>query len=115
MAVAYKILGQIQPSANVLTNVYSVPVGSNTIINTIAICNFGNSNAIVDFAVRPDTEALANKHYIIKTLTIPPADSFLYSPGITLAAKSVVVANNVSTNNFIGTNVAFSVFGVEIS
>jgi hypothetical protein len=37
MTTSYKILGQILPAANTLSNVYVVPAATSTIISTISI------------------------------------------------------------------------------
>ena len=65
MANSYKILGQIAPTANTLTNAYSTSSVS-AVLNTIYICNQDTANANVDLIVRPTGVALANQHYILK-------------------------------------------------
>ena len=71
MASAYKILGQILPSANTLTNVYVSGAATSTIINTITLCNQQTSNCTIDLILRPINEALANKHYIVRGGVLP--------------------------------------------
>ena len=110
MASAYKILGQILPSANTLTNVYVSGAATSTIINTITLCNQQTSNCTIDLILRPINEALAAKHYLLKGITIPQADTLILSPGITMGASCILAANNT-----IDGNVSISAFGVEIS
>ena len=74
MAFAYKILGQIKPNANTLTNVYVTPAATSTVINTITICNQGPANSTIDLILRPVNETLANKHYLLKNIAIPYRD-----------------------------------------
>jgi len=104
----YKILGQIATTANSIANVYVVPSTSYTSLNSITVCN-GTANAVVfDLVVRPTSEALATKHYLIKGLTIPAADTLILEPGITLPANSILAANTT------GANAASSAAGVSV-
>ena len=104
----YKILGQIATTANAIANVYVVPSTSYTALNSITVCN-GTPNAVVfDLAVRPTSEALATKHYFIRGLTIPAADTLVLEPGITLPANSILAANTT------GANAASSAAGVSV-
>ena len=45
MARAYKILGQINPAANVLTTLYTVPASNSAIISSITIANLDENAA----------------------------------------------------------------------
>ena len=77
MATAYKILGQTLPTANTLSNVYVVPTSTSTIVSTITVTNQDTANANVDIIVRPVNEALAAKHYLLKNVQIPRADTLI--------------------------------------
>lgn len=110
MATAYKILGQILPNANTLTNVYVSGAATSTIINTITLCNQQTSNAKIDLILRPINEALAAKHYLLKGIEILQADTLILSPGITMGSNCILAANNI-----IDGNTSISAFGVEIS
>lgn len=115
MPTAYKILGQTLPTANTLSNVYVVPTSTSAIISTITICNQSSANANVDIMIRPINEALANKHYLIKGVTIPRADTMILSPGVTLNASVIVAVNNAVVSGETAANVSFNVFGVELT
>ena len=115
MAAAYKILGQTLPTANTLSNVYVVPAATSTILNTITICNQSAANANVDIVIRPINEALANKHYILKQVQIPRADTLIMSPGITLNSAVIVAVNNAVYAGETAANVSFNVYGVELT
>lgn len=115
MATAYKILGQTLPTANILSNVYVVPTSTSAIVSTITICNQGSANANVDIMIRPINEALANKHYLLKNITIPRADTMILSPGVTLNASVIVAVNNAVASGETAANVSFNVFGVELT
>ena len=110
MATAYKILGQILPAANTLTNVYVSGAATSTIINTITFCNQQTSNAVIDLIVRPSSEALAAKHYLLTGITILQADTLILSPGITIGPNCILAANNK-----IDGNTSVCAFGVEIT
>ena len=115
MPTAYKILGQTLPTANTLSNVYVVPTSTSAIISTISICNQSSANANIDIMIRPINETLANKHYLIKGVTVPRADTMILSPGVTLNASVIVAVNNAVVTGETAANVSFNVFGVELT
>jgi hypothetical protein len=108
MATIYKILGQNNPTANTLTTLYTVPVGANTIVSTIAICNIDANTASFRVAVRPSGEAIANKHYLNYNTPIPGNDTITATIGLTLSATDVISINASSSL------LSFSLFGSEI-
>ena len=110
MAFTNKILGQIKPTANTLTNVFVTTSSNSVIISTITICNQGPANSTIDLVMRPVNETLANKHYILKNIAIPQADTLILSPGLTMNSDVILAANNTLDGN-----VSISAFGVEIS
>ena len=63
MAVTYKVLGQVAPNANTVSNVYTVPAATQAVVSTIIIVNRNNNaNATYRIAVQPGGAALANQH-----------------------------------------------------
>jgi len=111
----FKILGQIATTANTLSNVYVVPSATSATIHSLTICNQNPLSINIDIAVRPSTESLATKHYILKNLSIPAADTYVLEPGIMLAANTVIAANTIGGNAGSGaTGVSVHVYGVEI-
>ena len=115
MPTTYKILGQTLPTANLLSNVYVVPTSTSAIVSTITICNQSSANANVDIMIRPINETLANKHYLVKGVTIPRADTMILSPGVTLNASVIVAVNNAVASGETAANVSFNIFGVELT
>ena len=115
MPTAYKILGQTLPAANTLSNVYVVPAATSVIVSTITICNQDTANANVDIIIRPINETLAAKHYIIRGVTIPRADTLILSPGLTLNASVILAVNNAVVTGETAANVSFNAFGVELT
>jgi hypothetical protein len=109
MPTAYKVLGQVTPSANTLTTAYTVPSSTSAVVSTIVVTNLGPSATTYRIAVRPNDEAVANKHYIAYDITVPALDSLALTLGVTLDAADII-----SVMSFSGL-VAFNIFGSEIA
>lgn len=111
----YKILGQIVGVANTNSNVYVVPASTNTVVNLISICNGTPSAVLIDLVARPSTEALATKHFILKALTIPAADTLVLDTGVALQTSAILSANVTGANaTSSAAGVAIHAYGVEI-
>jgi hypothetical protein len=109
MAISYKVLGQINPSANTLATLYTVPFATNTVISSVTICNLSNVASAFSIAVSPAGAALVNQHYVNFNTSVPGNDTVALTLGMTLAATDVLSCNaNTST-------VSFNAFGSEIS
>jgi hypothetical protein len=108
MTTAYKVLGQVAPSATTATTLYTVPAATSAICSTLAICNRSVSTT-VRVAVRPAGAAISNEHYLVYDRVIDDKDSVFLTLGLTLAATDVVTVYADSAN------VSFSVFGSEIA
>lgn len=110
MAVTYKVLGQVAPSANTVSNVYTVPAATQAVISTIVIVNRNNNaNATYRIAVQPGGAALADQHYIAYESPITAYDSIALSLGLSLGNTDVVSVYSANAN------ISFSVFGTEIT
>ena len=109
MANTYKILGQLNPTANTQGNVYVVPAATSSILNTITICNQSAANANVDIVVRPINEALASKHYLVRGGILPAREQITITGAVTMNASPILAAN---TN---GSSISFNAYGVEIT
>lgn len=104
----YKVLGQSNPSATTLTTLYTTPSLTQAVCSTLSICNLGVSTTY-RIAVRPAGAAISNQHYLIYDAALSANDSIMLTLGISLATTDVVSV-------YAGTaNVAFSLFGVEIT
>jgi hypothetical protein len=109
MGITYKVLGQINPSSNTATTLYTVPSLTSTIISTVTVCNQANTPASFRLAVRPSGASLATQHYINYDTPVPGNDTVSLTLGITMAASDVLTANaNTST-------VSFNAYGSEIN
>jgi len=114
-ATPYKILGQIVGVANTNSNVYVVPSSTNTVVNLITVCNGTQNNILIDLVARPSTEALATKHFILKSLNIPAADTLVLDTGVTLPTSAILSANVTGANaTSSAAGVAIHAYGVEI-
>lgn len=109
MATTYKVLGQVNPSATTATTAYTVPSATETVISTITVANLGGASGTFRIAIRPDGEALANKHYIVYDATVAAVDTITLTIGLTLNSTDVVTVY-ASSANF-----AFNIYGSEIA
>ena len=101
MAISYKVLGQLNPSATTATTLYTVPAATNTVCSTITICNQAASAATFRIAVRPAGATLSALHYVAYDTNIPANESIAFTIGLTLATTDVVtVYASTSTLSF---------------
>lgn len=109
MAQTHKVLGQSNPSATTATTLYTVPSATQTIASTLTIANLASTATTYRVAVRPAGATLANQHYVAYDVALGGNDTAMLTLGIALAATDVVTVYAGSAN------VAFSLFGVEIT
>lgn len=109
----YKILGQVNPSANTQSNVYVVPAATEAVVNSITVANQGTSNVSYSVIVMPSAEfatpASNGKYFLIRGSSMPGGDTATLTLSLTLPAGAVLAANTNSAD------LSFSAFGVEIS
>lgn len=109
MPTAYKVLGQVAPSATTNTTLDTVPSATQAVVSTISVCNRAATAATYRIAVRPAGATLANEHYIAYDASIAANNSTFITVGITLAATDVITVYASTAN------LSFSAFGSEIS
>jgi len=113
MPNTYKILGQVNPSANTQSNVYVVPAATEAVVNSITVANQGTSNVSYSVIVMPSAEfatpASNGKYFLIRGSSMPGGDTATLTLSLTLPAGAVLAANTNSAN------LSFSAFGVEIT
>jgi hypothetical protein len=109
MPTAYKVLGQVAPSATTATTLETVPSSTQVVVSTISVCNRAATAATFRIAVRPAGATLANEHYIAYDAAIAANDSTFITVGITLATTDVITVYASSAN------LSFGAFGSEIS
>ena len=98
VVTGYKILGQIVTTANSIANVYVVPAATSASIGTITVCNGTVNDVLLDLVMRPSSEALATKHYIVRSITLPAADTLIIDSGVTLNTGAILAANTTGGN-----------------
>lgn len=110
MARSYRILGQINPASNTLSNVYVVPSGNSAIISSIVVASLSEAGTGNSFslAVNVGGVQVSNTNYIAYKVNCPVKDTITLTLGITLNAGSILSAN-ANCGNF-----AFTAFGTEI-
>jgi hypothetical protein len=113
MPNTYKILGQVNPSANTQGNVYVVPAATSAVINSVQIANQSATNSSYSLMVFPSAEfstpASNGKYFIIRGSTIPASDAATLTLSLSLPAGSIISANTNSAS------ISFQAFGVEIT
>jgi glucose-6-phosphate dehydrogenase assembly protein OpcA len=109
MPTAYKVLGQVNPSATTATTLYTVPSSTQTVVSTIVVANQAATNGTYRLAIRPDGESLAAKHYLAYDVPLTANNSHTYTIGATLDAADIITVYASSANQ------SFNAFGSEIS
>ena len=113
MPNTYKILGQVNPSANTQSNVYVVPAATSAVINSVQIANQSATNSSYSLMVFPSAEfstpASNGKYFIIRGSTIPASDAATLTLSLSLPAGAILAANTNSAS------ISFQAFGVEIT
>ena len=109
MPTAYKVLGQVKPTAATATTLYTVPSDTQAVASTLNISNLTNDITTVRLAVRPAGAALEDKHYLLYNNTIPGYGTAQFTIGITLGATDVVTVYDTAGK------CSFNLFGSEIS
>ena len=108
MANTYKVLGQVIPSANTATTLYSCGSANGAVASTLTACNQGSSTNI-RVAVRPAGATLAPEHYIVYDAIVSANDTMFLTIGVSLANTDVVTC-------YAGTaNISFGLFGTELT
>lgn len=103
MSNSYSILGQSDLTDTNLTDVYTVPSATETVISTLILANRTGTATTFRIALRPDGNAISNQHYIAYDVPLAANDSTTLTLGLTLDAADVVSvqagdANAISVN-----------------
>ena len=109
MADTLKILGQSNPLATTLTDIYTVPASTSTTVSSITVSN--NSATATTFRISVAVAGAADdpKQYLYYDVSINGNDTFVATIGITLAATDKIrIYATLAT-------LSFNVFGVEIT
>lgn len=107
MAELGKVLGQLNPGAASLTDLYTVPGSINSVISTVMVSNRSSVATSFRISIAPGGAADSLEQYIYYDIAIPGNDTFAATIGITLETTDVVrVYATLAT-------LSFSAFGIE--
>ena len=109
MPNAYKVLGQVAPSATTHTTIYTCPSNTQTIISSLIICNRSATARTYRISVRPNNASLSNEHYIAFDVPIASNDSTALSLGISIDSGDVVSVYASTAD------LSFNLYGCEIN
>jgi len=109
MPQAYKVLGQIAPSATTATTIYTVPSATEAVVSSVSVCNRAGTAATFRLSVRPDGASLANQHYLVYDADLGANDTIILTIGVTMDATDVLEAYASSGD------LTFHAYGSEIS
>lgn len=107
MADTRKVLGQSNPAARTLTDLYTVPGAASVVVSSIVICNQSTADAKARVSVAVAGAADEPKQYLYYDLDVPGNETFIATIGITLAATDVVRV--YSDTDYL----SFNLFGLE--
>lgn len=107
MAISYKVLGQVAPSATTETDLYST-FTSFAVASSLIVCNRGGTQTSFRVSISQGGVATTTKDYIYYDLLIGGNDTFIATIGVTLALGDVV---RVYAGNG---NLSFSLYGSQI-
>lgn len=110
MATSYKSLGQLDLTTTSLTDLYTVPSSTETVVSTVIIANRTASADTFRLAVRVDGDAISNKHYIAYDVPVAANDSTTLTLGITMEATDVMSVKAETANAL-----SINVFGAEVT
>lgn len=109
MASTYKTLAQSSPAAATDTDAYTVPGATSAVVSSVVVCNTNSAGATMRLWVAVAGASTATKQYLVYDLTLAANETRTFTLGISLAATDVLRVRASTTN------VAFNVFGVEIT
>ena len=110
MATAYKTLGQLDLTTTSLTDIYTVPASTETVISTVVIANRSATATTFRLANRVDGDAISNQHYLAYDVPVAANDSTTLTLGITMAATDVLTVSAGSANAL-----SINAFGAEVT
>lgn len=109
MTDTLKVLGQADPLATTLTDLYTVPAVTQAAISSLTVCNRTGATQTFRVTVAPAGAADTAKHYLYYDLPIAPNDTFIATVGITLGATDKVRCYASAQA------LSFNLFGTEVT
>jgi hypothetical protein len=109
VTTTYKTLGQLDPLAATLTDLYTVPGATSAIVEGITIANRSGAATSFRLAVSVGGGAIANKDYVAYDVPIPGNTVVNLNGVITMAAGDKLRAYATLAT------LSFNAFGAELS
>jgi len=103
------VLGQVSPSANILTSIYTVPAITSTVVSSIIVCNTNTSSTTFRISIAIGGAIDNIQQYIYYDLPILNNDTFIATVGISLATTDQIRVQAGLTN------VSFTISGVQVT
>ena len=109
MAETLKVLSQTNPSATTLTDSYTVPGATTTVVSSLSVCNRSATATSFRVSIAVAGAADDNKQYVYYDVAIPGNDTFIATIGVSLGATDVIrVYATLAT-------LTFQFYGVEVT
>ena len=104
-----KSLGQINPAATTLTDLYTVPAVTNTVVSTISVCNRSATPTTFRLSHAPAGAADALTHYFVYDQPIGGNETLWFTGGVSMVATDKL-------RGYVGANtVTIQAWGVEVT
>lgn len=107
MGITIKVLGQLNPSAAVLSDLYTVPLNGSAVSSSITICNRSGTPTSFRVSVRVAGAADSPEQYIYYDRPVGGNDTFTATIGPTLGSTDVVSVYATAAT------LSFQIFGQE--
>lgn len=104
-----KVLGQLSPVANILSEIYAVPENRDASISSIVVTNRHTSQGTFSLAIAVDNEFDDVKQYIYYQLLIPENETFIATVGFSIGSNDRIRV--ISSNGLM----SFNIFGSEVT
>lgn len=109
MAINYKVLGQVVPSANATwTQIYAAPTGKQAICSSLTVANLSTDDILYRVRVRVAGAAANDKQILVYDTASASGISQALQLSMTLAAGDIVEVYAAATT------IAFNLFGSEV-
>jgi hypothetical protein len=103
------VLAQSNPTANVLTTLYTVPASTSVTVSSLTVCNQSSASASFNVSIAPGGATDSPQQYVYYQLFLDGNDTFIATVGFTLATTDQVRVL-ASTGNL-----SFGLYGVQIT
>jgi len=103
----YLVLSQTFPAMTTLTDSYTVPGATSTVVSSLIVCNQSATRTLFRISIAVGGAADTPAQYIYYDIIIPGQDTFIATVGITITAGDVIRVYAADAT------LSFSFYGVE--